>query len=322
MFGRPVVLLSKCIEHDSCRYDGSMIKNSFIKTLENYVDFIVVCPEKEIGLGVPRESIRIIKKEKNKSLVFSKSGKDITQQMIDFGSNYSNELKNQSIHGVILKSRSPSCGIKDVKIYNGIGKSSLSSSKTSGFFGEIILNDFQGIAIEDEGRLRNYNIRDQFLKRIFITYSFDQVKKDKTMKNLIDFHSKNKYLLMTHNQEKQKELGKIVASYNHENLDDIVADYEILLREVLATEMLRGKNINMLMHLLGYFKKVLKKEEKMYFLDILDQYSDKKIPFSVPLAVLASWVVRFDEPYLKNQTIFKPYPKEIIEVTDSGKGLD
>ncbi len=181
---------------------------------------------------------------------------------------------------------------------------------------------FEGYAIEDEGRLTNYNIREHFLTRIFTFKSFDEVIDNNSMSALIDFHSRNKYLLMAYHQSNQKILGKITANHKKEPVETVIKNYREVLQKALMKPLRRGTNINMLMHLFGYFKKELTKEEKAYFLDLLEQYSLKKVPFSVPIAIISAWVVRFDEPYLKLQTIFKPYPMEILDVTDSGKGID
>ncbi len=319
---RPVVLLSKCIEHEACRYDGSMVGDSFVKRLENYVDFILVCPEVEIGLPIPREAIRIIDDNGVEKLVFSRSGNDLTKKMQTFVEYTVDNLKKKSIHGAILKSRSPSCGIKDVKVYKYIGKSPSAGYKTAGFFGREVISVFDGLAIEDEGRLTNYDIRNHFLTRIFTMYSYESVKKENSINALIKFHSNNKYLLMAYHQTNQKALGKLVANHNNEPIEKIIINYEQILKHALATPMKTSKNINMLMHLFGYFKNKLSKDEKSYFLDLLEQYSSKKVPFSVPLTLIGGWVVRFNEPYLKDQTIFSPYPRAILDVADSGKGID
>lgn len=322
MENKPLVLISRCIEHDNCRYDGSRVSSPFIRKLENHVEFIDICPEVAIGLTVPREAVRIIRKNGEERLVYSLSGTDVTDSMKAFSNMYIEGLKDKRIHGIIMKSRSPSCGIKDVKMYKDFGKSNTIPEKTDGFFGRCIKESFKGITIEDEGRLTNYNIREHFLTSIFVMKSFDEVIRINKIRELVDFHSRNKYLLMAYHQSNQKKLGRIVANHENQKTDTVIKEYEDVLKAALKNPLRRGTNINMLMHLLGYFKKELSKEEKAYFLDVIQQYTEKKIPFSLPIAVIYSWVVRFDEPYLKMQTIFKPYPMDILDVTDSGKGID
>lgn len=321
-YNKPVVLISQCIEHGHCRYDGGQISSSFVAKLSEYIDFITVCPEVAIGLTVPREAIRIIEDEGEEHLVYSMSGTEVSESMIAFSKSFADTIKDKRIHGFILKSRSPSCGIKDVKLYATVGKAPSMRRKTTGFFGRVILNAYDGMPIEDEGRLTNYNLREHFLTRVYTMASFDHVLESESIQDLIRFHSNNKYLLMAYHQGNLKLMGKLVANHEDRDIKSIIDDYYKLLKNSLSKPLKRGTNINMLMHLLGYFKNELIKEEKAYFLDMLERYSNKKVPFSVLIALIYSWVVRFNEPYLKEQTIFKPFPAEILDVSDSGKGID
>ncbi|MCH4890433.1 DUF523 and DUF1722 domain-containing protein [Acidaminobacter sp. JC074] len=318
---KPRILISKCLEHGHCRYDGGQIASPFIKRIKEYVDIVTVCPEVEIGLGVPREAIRVIKSDADYRLVHSLSGGDVTERMNDFSREFVQKLDDQNWHGFILKNKSPTCGIKDVKVYKSFGKSMSIDEKTSGFFSRHVSNKYVYMPIEDEGRLSNYSIRDHFLTSIFTLSRYDDVKEKETMKDLIDFHRNHKYLLMAYHQKYQKDLGKIVANQAHCPISDVIKTYEGLLKKALIHPLKRGTNINMLMHLFGYFKKELSSQEKAFFLEMLDQYKDMKVPFSVPLSLIYVWVIRFDETYLKDQVIFNPYPREILDVTDSGKGI-
>jgi uncharacterized protein YbgA (DUF1722 family)/uncharacterized protein YbbK (DUF523 family) len=319
---KPKVIISKCLEHGYCRYDGSQISSPFVRRIRDYVDLIPVCPEVEIGLSIPREAIRVIKKDDGYQLIYSLTGHEVTEDMVTFTQGFINQVHEDRIHGFILKGRSPSCGIKDVKVYKTFGKSSALPEKVSGFFGGEIVQAFEGLAIEDEGRLLNYNIRDHFLTKLYTLMRFDDIVDNKSIGDLVTFHSHNKYLLMAYHQKNQNILGRIVANHDKKPVGDVIEDYYKFLKLTLEKPLRRGSNINMLMHLLGYFKNNLSKEEKAYFLDMLEQYSQKKIPFSVPISIIYSWVVRFNEPYLSQQTIFVPYPREILDVTDSGKGID
>jgi len=318
----PKVLISNCIEHGASRYDGSMIGNAFVKKLKDFVTFIPVCPEVAIGLPIPREAIRIVKEGQERKLVHSRSGDDVTLAMTEFSQTYCENLKKQNIHGAIMKSRSPSCGVKDVKMYKSIGKSPSLGEKTSGYFGGTLMAYMPDLVVEDEGRLTNFNIREHFLTRIYTMADFDQVKEEGTIKSLIKFQSRHKYLLMAYHQSLQKTLGALVANHEHLPIETVLVEYEKGLAKALANPLRHGRNTNMLLHIFGYFKDDLLAEEKAYFLDLLSQYNEKKVPFSVPLSLLGAWVIRYDEKYLKGQSIFEPFPKGIIDVTDSGKGID
>jgi uncharacterized protein YbgA (DUF1722 family)/uncharacterized protein YbbK (DUF523 family) len=320
-FTTPNIILSKCIEHDNCRYDGSKINNDFIKTLQSYVNFITVCPETSIGLSTPRDTLRLISKDNtdNFDLVFSKNGDDLTEKMDTFSHSFLKNLCDNDIDGFILKSRSPSCGVKDVKVYKSHGKSPSLPKKGVGLFASKVYEYFPDAVVEDDGRLTNFNIREHFLTKIFTKSEFKNVQKHNSMKSLIDFQSKNKYLLMAHSPGYLKKMGKLTANTQSKDTSDIIHEYEIYLNKALSISSKPNRNINMLLHLFGYFSKYLSSSEKAFFLETLEKYNDKKIPFCVPLTMIHSWVMRFENEYLRDQTIFEPFPSELIQTRDSGK---
>lgn len=320
-FPRPRILVSKCIEFDHCRYDGSMINSKLVEDLKNYVDFVPVCAEMEIGLPSPRQSLRLIGDEQNQKLVRSADGLDYTEQMDQFSKKF---LKEQArdIDGAIIKSKSPSCGLREVKVYQSFGKSSVVTKKAQGRFGKALTEKYPWHPIEDEARLGNFSIRESFLTRIFLIAKFKSNCGIRKMKDLVDFHSRNKYMLMMYNQAQLKVLGNLVANKEKRKPEEVYdLYYENLLKAIWKNPSYKTK-INILLHIFGYFSKELKDEERIFFLDNLERYRDSKVPFSVPLNILHSWAIRFDIEYLKNQTIFNAFPPELITVTDSGKGRE
>ena len=318
---KPTILISKCIEGEPCRYDGSMIKDSFISKLKTYVNIIEVCPEVGIGLSTPRDSLRLVENKSAVSLVCSKTGEDLTEKMIDFSNTFLKSLDKSKIQGIILKGKSPSCGVKDVKLYNNIEKGSAINKNNSGIFAQKLIMEFGDIPIEDEGRLTNYNIRETFLTRVYANFNYAKVEKMKSVNELIKFQSQYKYLLMAYSPARQKELGKIVGSATKLNINDSIKEYKTVLSQALSTSQRPMRNINMLLHLFGYFSKELSKEEKAFFLDTLEKYQNKKVPFSLPLTIIKSWAIRFNNEYLLEQKIFECFPIELVDVTDSGKGI-
>jgi len=315
-FPRPKVVVSKCIEFASCRYNGSMIASPIVLQLQNYVDFIPVCPEVEIGLGIPREAVRLVKSQDNITLLNSITGENHTKAMIDFTDNFLTSL--QDIDGFILKSRSPSCGIKDVKLYNKIGKIQAIGSKSKGIFGNAVLDKFGYLAVEEEGRLTNLHLREQFLTKLYTFTDFEHLPE--RMGELVNFHAKNKYLFMSYNQTKLKLAGKIVANHDKLSTSLVFDKYRQILYHIFNNSSRINSNINVLLHILGCFSKELSGKEKAYFLDQLETYRNKQIPLVVLTAILQSWVLRFDQKYLLQQTYFEPFPRELMHITDSGKG--
>lgn len=321
-FKRPNVLISSCIGDCECRYDGSNAKSSIIEKLEPFVNFKTVCPEVEMGLPIPRQALRIISPTGDEEkLVFSKTGEEWTKVMDNFSDKFLNTINHSDLEGAVLKSRSPSCGIKDVKVYKSFGKASPASQKTQGIFARHLSEKFPELALEDEGRLTNYDIREHFLTRIFTLAEFKSIKEKNSISELVRFQSENKYLLMVHSPGNLKKLGKIAANNEDRPIEDILEDYEHHLHKALCPKANTKRNINMLLHLFGYFSKHITSDEKVFFLDTLENYSDNRVPLSVPLSLIHSWVIRFDNEYLKNQTMFQAFPKVLTDVRDSGKSV-
>ncbi|CAM4248870.1 hypothetical protein BAMA_06490 [Bacillus manliponensis] len=318
-FEKPKVVVSKCLEFEACRYNGDVITDATVRNLQPYVEFLPVCPEVEIGLGIPRETIRIVDQDGVQKLMQPSTGADVTKKMKLFSERFLSSLSH--VDGFILKNRSPSCGTRDVKIYTGLEKSP-SKGKGSGLFGGAVLEKFSHLAIEEEGRLSNFTIREHFFTKLFTIAYFKTVKKNKNMQELIHFQSDNKYLFMAYNQTKQKELGRIIANSVKLPVEDVFEKYECVLYELLHRTPRYTSNVNVCQHIFGYFKKELKKVEKDHFLSLLEKYAEKKMPLSSLLVVLKSWALRFEEEYLLRQTYFEPYPEALVEITDSGKGRD
>jgi len=309
-FTKPNIIISKCIEIENCRYNAQIISSEFVKLLKPYVNLISVCPEVEIGLGVPREPIRIIKKDEKRYLIQPSTDKDVTKDMQKFISIFLGTIKD--IDGVILKSRSPSCGIKDVKIYPSKEKSA-PIMKSSGFFGDAALKAFNNCPIEDEARLRNSIIKEDYLRKIFTLASFRDIKHSKDINNLIEFHSNNKFLLMGYSQKYLKILGNLVANKEKSDISKIYQDYEKNLKFAMAKPLRCNSNKNVLSHAFGYVSNKLNSKEKQLFLESVDNFEQGRVSISVPVNLLKSWVLRFDEEYLANQTYFSPYPEELLD---------
>ena len=321
-FEKPKIVISKCLGNAHCRYDGGTVNSDLVDGLAPYVEYISVCPEMGIGLPVPREALRIIRNNQDQDrLVFSISGTDKTNEMLSFAKDFLGKLDENDIDGFILKNRSPSCGINDVKIYKDTGKSTIIPGKTTGMFGRTVQMIFPHIPLENEGRLLNYNIREHFMIKVFMMRDFKKVKLSGKMSELIHFHSANKYLLMGFNQKLLANMGKVTANNLGLSFNELIEGYQNNLILALEQPASIPRNINVLMHVFGYFKKHISSNEKAFFLENLELYSQKRVPFSVLLGILRSWVIRFDEPYLKLQTLFEPFPADLFHVTDSGKGL-
>ncbi|HDP77128.1 MAG TPA: DUF1722 domain-containing protein [Mesotoga infera] len=314
---RPEVVVSRCLGFESCRYNGQMIPSKFVSRLGKYVNYLTVCPEFDIGLGVPRAPIRMVSKANGIRLIQPLTGIDVTERLSVFASEFLDSLER--VDGFVLKAASPTCGVKDVKIYPAEGKV-VSSGRDAGFFGAAALAKYDCLPIEDEGRLSNYIIREHFLTTLFTVTRFRDLSGKLTRKGLVEFQSENKLLFMSYNQNEMRIMGRIIGNMDSRELRDVYDDYASHFYKTMSTPPKHTSHINVLMHGLGYFSDYISSSEKRFFLDTLDRYREGMIPLSVPLYILRSYVVAFESEYLSTQTFFEPYPSELVEITDSGKG--
>ncbi len=321
-FVKPNVFVSDCLEFSHCRFDGSMIPNDYVNRMKPVVNIIHTCPELAIGLGAPREAIRLITQNQEEDrLVGSIHGTDHTDSMSAFSANYIQELKGMEIDGFLLKAKSPSCGAGDVKVYRGIGKAYLESARNDGMFGRVIKENYPDHPIETERRISNYTIREQFFTAVFTLADFRTIKSNFKYKALVYFHSKNKYLFMAYNQTLLKQLGNIVANHQKQPDREVLQEYEATLRKLLHSEPSKQRRVNALQHIYGYFKNDLDTEEKEFYFNALDDFIDFRIPYSSVLYILKGFAVRFKQEYLLMQTVFEPFPKELSITTDSGNKI-
>jgi uncharacterized protein YbgA (DUF1722 family)/uncharacterized protein YbbK (DUF523 family) len=316
---KPIVVVSRCLGFEHCRWNGEIVKDEFVARLVPYLELQTVCPEMEIGLGVPRDPIHIESLRGVLSLVQPATGRDVTRDMLDFCERFLGSLAE--VDGFLLKFRSPSCGPGDVKIYASGGKSG-AMDKGSGFFGGAVLAAFPDLAVESEGRLKNFRIREHYLTRLFATARLRAMQRAGAMRDVVDFHARNKLLLMAYNQSELKVLGRIVANHEHVKIEQLIPSYRKHFARALSKTPRYTSNINVLMHALGYFSREITSREKSYFLETLERYRAGSIPLSAVNSIVNSWIVRFDQAYLQQQTFFTPYPEELAFISDSGKGRD
>lgn len=315
---RPAVLVSRCLGFEACRWDGGIIEDPFIRRLAAHVDFKDVCPEVALGLGVPRDPIRVVMVRGKPRLRQPATGRDLTAAMAEYAADFCAGLR--AVDGLLLKSRSPSCGLRDVKVFPAGEKAAALTARGSGFFAAAMRTAFPGVAVEDEARVLNFRLRDHFLIRVFASAALREVKRARRPGALVDFHARNKFLLMAYNQNRMRALGRTVANLQKKPWGEVVADYERGFAAALARPAPPLAHINVLLHALGYISHGLSHTERSFFLEALERYREERVPLAVPADLMRSFAIRFEEPYLLAQTYFEPYPPSLVELADSGKG--
>ncbi len=315
-WARPRLVVSQCLGFDRCRYDGSVIPDPVVDALRPHVEFLPVCPELEIGLGSPRPPVRLVRTAGGVHLVQPGTGLDHTESMQAFAAQFLSSLP--PVDGFILKNRSPSCGIKDAKVY-GPGEKAPVWGRQAGLFGGAVLERFPDLPVEEEGRLTNQALREHFFTAVFALAALREVGQSGRMRDLVEFHARYKLLLMAQSQRKLGELGQVVANAARWPFPKVMAAYTAGFRAALLTAPRRPAVVNVLLHALGYVSDQLSKEEKAHFLDLLALYREGRVPLSAPVSVMRSWIVRFRDPYLVQQAFFRPFPEALLSPRDSGK---
>ncbi|MGL5614951.1 MAG: YbgA family protein [Sarcina sp.] len=317
---KPLLVVSKCLDNEKCRYNGEACSCKTLEGLKEFADFIDICPEEAIGLGTPRNAIRIVENEGRKFVLDSKTYKDYTKNFTEFAEEVCIDLEHLKPQGFVLKTKSPSCGISDVKIYKNLEKGA-AGGKGKGMFGETVCNNFNYLPIEDDGRLKNYSIRENFYTKIFTLAKYRVIEESLDFGKLVEFHGSNKLLFMTFSQKITKKMGQVVSDGKSVNKKEIFQQYGMFLNLLFKGNSKFKGYINVFYKILGYFSENLTKDEKQFFLNEIDEFRKGKIPQKVILTLIESYAVRFQNQYLLKQSILEPYPKELMDLDDSGKGI-
>ena len=302
--------ISSCLLGNSVRWNaGHKMDKYLMNTLGQFVEYVPVCPEVEAGFGVPRESLRLVGDPENPRLITFKTKTDRTDQMKQWAKKRVKELEKENLCGFIFKSDSPSSGMIRVKVYSEKG---MPAKKGVGMFARAYMDHFPGIPVEDDGRLNNPAIRENFIERVFTLKRWrESFATKRSMGNLVNFHTCNKLLLLSHSQNHYRQMGKLVAGGKKLPIKALYSQYEHLILEALALKTTVKKNINVLQHLMGYFKKQLSADEKQELLEVFDQYRQWLVPLIVPITLINHYVRKYDQPYLKMQTYLNPHPVEL-----------
>jgi len=302
--------ISMCLLGENVRYDGGHKLDRFLTgTLGQFVSYVPVCPEVECGLGIPRESLRLVGDPEAPRLVTTRTSIDHTEEMVEWAKKRVRGLEKEGLCGFIFKSKSPSSGMERVRVYNEKG---MPAKNGVGVFARIFMEHFPLIPVEDEGRLHDPVLRENFIQRLFTLKRWrETLEKKWSLGNLVDFHSRHKLLILSHSNKHYRIMGKVVATGKGTPMNELYKQYETLLMEALALKATTRKNTNVLHHLMGYFKKQLTPDEKQEVLEIIEEYRQGFIPLIVPVTLINHYTRKYNQPYLSTQVYLKPHPIDL-----------
>jgi uncharacterized protein YbgA (DUF1722 family)/uncharacterized protein YbbK (DUF523 family) len=307
-----VLGISSCLLGEKVRYDGGHKLDRFlVNTLGRFVDWVPVCPEVEMGLPIPRESLRLIGDPQAPRLVAPKSGIDFTEQMQCWAQERLNQLTEVTLHGFVFKKDSPSSGLFRVKVYNEHG---MAQRVGTGMFPREVMNRFPLLPLEEEGRLNDMPLRENFIERVFAYYRWTRMlDEEPTPGGLVRFHTAHKLTLMAHSPKRYTEMGRLVADAGKRDWDEFTAKYGAMLMEGLGVMGSRRKHVNVLQHLMGFLKNHLSSGDKEELLGLIKDYRQGLLPLIVPLTLLKHHLNRHSVPdWVHQQVYLNPYPKELM----------
>jgi uncharacterized protein YbgA (DUF1722 family)/uncharacterized protein YbbK (DUF523 family) len=303
--------ISRCLLGDEVRFDGGHKHDPFLTaTLGRYFDWVPVCPEVDIGLGVPRESIRLVEKNSGLCLQGVRSRNDVTDRMQRYCRQKTQELSACRLHGFIFKKDSPSCGMERVRVHNEAGGV---VGRGSGMFAAAVIYRFPLLPVEEEGRLNDPILRENFVERVFSYFRWTELLDSAPDPGgLVSFHTHHKCALLSHDEPSYRELGRIVAQAGRKDFRTRLDRYGVLFMTALKKKATPRKHSNVLYHLLGFLKDHLDAADKQEIVDCIEEYRSERLPLIVPLTLLNHHFRKRPVPWVMEQTYLNPYPSELM----------
>lgn len=303
--------VSACLLGQEVRYDGGHKRDRFVvDSLARFVTLVPVCPEVDIGLGVPRETIRLVEENGEVRLRGGTSGADHTKAMRGFGQRKVRELAGMELCGYILKSKSPSCGLFRLPVYRE-GQPPLRSGR--GLFAEALVAGLPHLPVEEEGRLTDARLRENFIERVFAYARLRRAFRPRwRLGELVAFHAGEKYLLLAHQPAGYKALGKLVAEGKQLGRAELAEAYQRGFMEALAIPATVGRHVNVLQHMAGHVREHLDANGRQELARVIDEYQAGLVPLVVPITVVQFFARCFGIDYLLRQSYLGPHPKELM----------
>ena len=303
--------VSRCLLGEQVRFDGGHKRDAFLtEALAPFVEWVPVCPEVEVGLGTPREAMRLAGDKANPRLVTIKTGVDHTRAMHQFSQRRVRELEVLDLCGYVFKKDSPSCGLERVRIYNPHG---MPTRNGAGLFARAFTEHFPLIPVEEEGRLNDPPLRENFIERVFAYRRWRDLTQSRvTRRAIVAFHTLHKYLLLAHSRPHYQALGRLVAQADRYTPVELAEHYGVQFMEALKVKATVRKHVNVLHHIMGYFKNHLGEKARDELRGVIDDYHKGLTPLIVPLTLVRHYVGLLEINYIQNQVYLNPHPKELM----------
>lgn len=303
--------VSTCLLGENVRFDAGHCRDRFVTdTLGQWIEYVPVCPEVEMGMTIPRPAIRLVNEGEGIRLVAPSTEEDFTDRMHAFSREKIETLQRLDLDGYILKKGSPSCGMERIKTYAG---GMPSRNKQAGLFAENLLEQWPALPVEEDGRLNDPVLRENFIERVFSRNRWrGLILGGISRRRLVEFHTAHKLLIRAHNEASYRRLGTLVGNAGKIKDSVLFEEYELEFQNALRTKATTKKHVNVMQHAMGYFKTVLDTIEKRELLAAIEDFRMGLLPLIVPLTLLQYNVRKHGIEYLAGQIYFEPHPRELM----------
>ena len=308
---RPRLGISACLLGKNVRFDGGHKQDALLcATLGRFVEWVPVCPEIEVGMGVPRESVRLVGAPDDPKIIAERSGKDWTVAMRRFAAIRTRDLAALRLSGYVFKKNSPSCGVERVRLYDA---KNMPSRHGRGIFAAAVMKTLPLLPVEEEGRLNDLALRENFVERVFAYHRWQSaLAGTKSARALVNFHTRHKFLLLAHSERHYQRLGRLVAGIEKNSLRVTYEEYGQNFMEGLAVRASAKKHANVLDHLMGYFSEELSAAERRELVELIREFRTGLLPLVAPITLIQHYVKKYEVAYLSDQIYLAPTPKELM----------
>ena len=308
---KPRVGISACLLGQTVRYDGGHKRDQFLThVLGRYVDWVPVCPELEVGMGVPREPVRLVGSTKDPRMIAEHSHTDWTEKMQAYARRRVTALASMRLDGYVFKKDSPSCGVERVRVY---GMHGVATREGKGLFARALTDRIPLLPTEEEGRLSDLRLRENFVERIFAHHRWQRLLEERpSPRRLDEFHARHKLLLLAHSESHLRRLGRLVARAGKGPLPPVLQQYGAVFMQGLSVPATTRKHANALEHMMGYFSRQIESGERAELVEIVREYRRGRLPLGVPITLIHHYLNKFRVAYLLKQVYLDPDPRELM----------
>lgn len=303
--------ISTCLLGEPVRFDAGHKHDRYLTdVLGDHFEWVPVCPEVEAGLGTPREAMRLEKEPDGVHLRATKSRDDHTSALVRLSSSRVRELERADLCGYVLKSKSPSCGMERVRVY---GPSSMPQRNGRGLFAQVLLERFPNLPVEEEGRLNDARLRENWIERVFAYRRLRSLFATRPSRGkLVAFHTSHKLQLLSHSPALYRSLGRLIAAAKDTPPSELRDRYCREFMEALSRQATPRRHQNVLQHALGHLRGVVDAATSRQLHDLMEEYGAGLVPLVVPITLLRHYVDRLEVEYLAGQTYLDPHPRELM----------